>query len=145
MKCTEFILNRSNLFNCNYDKVQESQISNVGKFIWFVYFFIVPNVFFSFGKRIFHQFLIITLRNSNNYDVPLFSYLRVFLFILTGMIHSFVAFVSRLGVLTCFSVLISIYSSTTDLFPGAVFLVCSSLIIIALITTGYVIYVDLIQ
>ncbi|CAH8655352.1 unnamed protein product [Schistosoma curassoni] len=54
-----------------------------------------------------------------------------------GMIHSFVAFVSRLGVLTCFSVLISIYSSTTDLFPGAVFLVCSSLIIIALITTGF--------
>uniref|UniRef100_A0A5K4FD01 MFS domain-containing protein n=1 Tax=Schistosoma mansoni TaxID=6183 RepID=A0A5K4FD01_SCHMA len=54
-----------------------------------------------------------------------------------GMMHSFVAFVSRLGVLICFSVLILIYSSTTHLFPGAVFLVCSSLILIALITTGF--------
>ncbi|CAH8574697.1 unnamed protein product [Schistosoma turkestanicum] len=53
-----------------------------------------------------------------------------------GMIHSFVAFVSRLGVLFCFSVLILIYSSTTNLFPGAVFFVCSSLILIALITNG---------
>ncbi|CAH8679380.1 unnamed protein product [Schistosoma rodhaini] len=54
-----------------------------------------------------------------------------------GIMHSFVAFVSRLGVFICFSILILIYSSTTHLFPGAVFLVCSSLILIALITAGF--------
>ncbi|KAH8866340.1 adenylate cyclase [Schistosoma japonicum] len=55
-----------------------------------------------------------------------------------GMMHSFVAFISRLGVLICFSALIFIYSSTINLLPGTVFFVCCSLILTAMIATGYV-------
>ncbi|KAH8866338.1 adenylate cyclase [Schistosoma japonicum] len=54
-----------------------------------------------------------------------------------GMMHSFVAFISRLGVLICFSALIFIYSSTINLLPGTVFFVCCSLILTAMIATGY--------
>ncbi|KAH8866332.1 adenylate cyclase [Schistosoma japonicum] len=54
-----------------------------------------------------------------------------------GMMHSFVAFISRLGVLICFSALIFIYSSTINLLPGTVFFVCCSLILTAMIATGF--------
>ncbi|CAH8874291.1 unnamed protein product [Trichobilharzia szidati] len=52
--------------------------------------------------------------------------------------HSCIAFVSRLGILVCFGVLIFVYSATTSTLPGTVFFVCCALMVAALIINGYV-------
>nr|CAH8875002.1 unnamed protein product [Trichobilharzia regenti] len=49
-----------------------------------------------------------------------------------GLILSFASFISRIGLLISVSALPLVYSATLSYFPGAVFLICASLLLVAL-------------
>ncbi|CAI2735971.1 unnamed protein product [Schistosoma spindalis] len=50
----------------------------------------------------------------------------------TGLILSFASFISRIGLLISVSALPLVYSATLSYFPGAVFLVCASMLFVAI-------------
>ncbi|VDP27520.1 unnamed protein product [Schistosoma margrebowiei] len=62
----------------------------------------------------------------------LFSSFTANLIVYIGLILSFASFISRIGLLISVSALPLVYSATLSYFPGAVFLVCASMLFVAI-------------
>ncbi|VDP61651.1 unnamed protein product [Schistosoma curassoni] len=62
----------------------------------------------------------------------LFSSFTANIIVYIGLILSFASFISRIGLLISVSALPLVYSATLSHFPGAVFLVCASMLFVAI-------------